>query len=270
MVGNRAGYWRYRFGDYRVIARIEDGRLVIVVVIVGHRRGRLGRMGHVLKRSFATGLLALTASCSNLADGDSSSTLASTSVEQDQEDIVRAALAYAAATVPSYVDRMCMDGLLSRSGLDEKRESLQRFGRFEVSYAGDKETFKIVWSGQGMGWVEPYIVGNRYHELSPQAEAVIALHVATILARDESVLPVRYRIPRNWVPEPLSYRLNDDRPNVACDGFISMTAPAIDGNYAFIERSFFDGGRIAEGSALALRREPSGWRVIAMAHTWMS
>jgi mRNA interferase RelE/StbE len=38
MVGNRAGYWRYRFGDYRVITRIEDGRLVIVVVIVGHRR----------------------------------------------------------------------------------------------------------------------------------------------------------------------------------------------------------------------------------------
>ena len=38
MVGNMAGYWRYRFGDYRVIARIEDGRLVIVVVTVGHRR----------------------------------------------------------------------------------------------------------------------------------------------------------------------------------------------------------------------------------------
>ncbi len=38
MVGNRAGYWRYRFGDFRVIARIEDGRLVVVVVVVGHRR----------------------------------------------------------------------------------------------------------------------------------------------------------------------------------------------------------------------------------------
>lgn len=38
MVGNRAGYWRYRFGDYRVIARIEDGRLVVVVIAVGHRR----------------------------------------------------------------------------------------------------------------------------------------------------------------------------------------------------------------------------------------
>ena len=38
MVGNYAGYWRYRFGDYRAIARIEDGRLVIVVVVVGHRR----------------------------------------------------------------------------------------------------------------------------------------------------------------------------------------------------------------------------------------
>jgi mRNA interferase RelE/StbE len=38
MVGNYAGYWRYRIGNYRVIARIEDGRMVIVVVAIGHRR----------------------------------------------------------------------------------------------------------------------------------------------------------------------------------------------------------------------------------------
>lgn len=38
MVGERAGYWRYRIGDYRVIARIEDQKLVIVVITVGHRR----------------------------------------------------------------------------------------------------------------------------------------------------------------------------------------------------------------------------------------
>jgi mRNA interferase RelE/StbE len=36
--GNRAGYWRWRFGDYRVIARIEDQTVVIVVITVGHRR----------------------------------------------------------------------------------------------------------------------------------------------------------------------------------------------------------------------------------------
>ena len=38
MVGERKGYWRYRMGDYRVIARIEDRRMVIVVITVGHRR----------------------------------------------------------------------------------------------------------------------------------------------------------------------------------------------------------------------------------------
>ena len=38
MVGERAGYWRYRIGDYHVIAKIEDGGLVIVVIAVGHRR----------------------------------------------------------------------------------------------------------------------------------------------------------------------------------------------------------------------------------------
>lgn len=38
MVGNHAGHWRYRFGDYRVICRIEDGRMVVLVIAVGHRR----------------------------------------------------------------------------------------------------------------------------------------------------------------------------------------------------------------------------------------
>ena len=38
MVGNWEGYWRFRFDDFRVIARIEDDRLVIFVVTVGHRR----------------------------------------------------------------------------------------------------------------------------------------------------------------------------------------------------------------------------------------
>jgi len=35
--GSLAGYWRYRVGDYRVIAAIEDERLVVVAVQIGHR-----------------------------------------------------------------------------------------------------------------------------------------------------------------------------------------------------------------------------------------
>lgn len=38
LAGRYAGLWRYRITDYRVIARIEDGRMVIVVVALGHRR----------------------------------------------------------------------------------------------------------------------------------------------------------------------------------------------------------------------------------------
>lgn len=38
MVGNYAGYWRYRFGDHRVIARIVADRLIITVIAIGHRR----------------------------------------------------------------------------------------------------------------------------------------------------------------------------------------------------------------------------------------
>jgi mRNA interferase RelE/StbE len=35
---NLAGLWRYRIGDYRLICRIEEDRLVVLVVKVGHRR----------------------------------------------------------------------------------------------------------------------------------------------------------------------------------------------------------------------------------------
>ena len=34
---NLAGLWRYRVEDYRLICRIEDKRVVVVVLQVGHR-----------------------------------------------------------------------------------------------------------------------------------------------------------------------------------------------------------------------------------------
>lgn len=37
LTGNYAGYWRYRIGDYRVIAKIIDMKVIISVVYVGHR-----------------------------------------------------------------------------------------------------------------------------------------------------------------------------------------------------------------------------------------
>lgn len=38
LTGGHAGYWRWRVGDYRVVARIEDERVVIIIVRVAHRR----------------------------------------------------------------------------------------------------------------------------------------------------------------------------------------------------------------------------------------
>ena len=37
--GSRLGeFWKYRVGDYRIIASIEDGQLTILVVRIGNRR----------------------------------------------------------------------------------------------------------------------------------------------------------------------------------------------------------------------------------------
>ena len=38
LTGNLAGVWRYRVGDYRILCDINDGRLVILMVDVAHRR----------------------------------------------------------------------------------------------------------------------------------------------------------------------------------------------------------------------------------------
>lgn len=37
LTGNRKGLWRYRVGDYRIIADIQDDEVLILVVDVGHR-----------------------------------------------------------------------------------------------------------------------------------------------------------------------------------------------------------------------------------------
>lgn len=38
LTANRSGQWRYRIGDYRLIAEIQDDKVVILVLTVGHRR----------------------------------------------------------------------------------------------------------------------------------------------------------------------------------------------------------------------------------------
>lgn len=38
LVGEWSGFWRYRVGDYRAIARIEDGVVTIFVIEIAHRR----------------------------------------------------------------------------------------------------------------------------------------------------------------------------------------------------------------------------------------
>ena len=39
LTANRSGQWRYRIGDYRLICSMEDNRLVILALAIGHRSG---------------------------------------------------------------------------------------------------------------------------------------------------------------------------------------------------------------------------------------
>ena len=35
--GDHAGLWRYRIGDYRVLCEIQDGNIVVLILVIGHR-----------------------------------------------------------------------------------------------------------------------------------------------------------------------------------------------------------------------------------------
>jgi mRNA interferase RelE/StbE len=37
LTGRFAGLWRYRVGDFRIIAKIEDEKVTVLVVAIGHR-----------------------------------------------------------------------------------------------------------------------------------------------------------------------------------------------------------------------------------------
>lgn len=37
LVGNHEGQWRYRIGDYRLICNINDDKMVVLVLSIGHR-----------------------------------------------------------------------------------------------------------------------------------------------------------------------------------------------------------------------------------------
>lgn len=41
---NLAGLWRYRIGDYRVIVDIQDDKILVLVLAIGHRSSIYG--GH--------------------------------------------------------------------------------------------------------------------------------------------------------------------------------------------------------------------------------
>lgn len=38
LTATRSGQWRYRVGDYRLLADIQDNKIIILILNIGHRR----------------------------------------------------------------------------------------------------------------------------------------------------------------------------------------------------------------------------------------
>ncbi len=38
LTGDKSRFWRYRMGEYRIICRILDDELIVLIIAVGHRK----------------------------------------------------------------------------------------------------------------------------------------------------------------------------------------------------------------------------------------
>lgn len=38
LLGDKSGQWRYRVGDYRIICKIQDEKIIVLVLEIGHRK----------------------------------------------------------------------------------------------------------------------------------------------------------------------------------------------------------------------------------------
>lgn len=46
LVGEMTGFYRYRIGDYRVITSIDQGKMVILALEIGHRKEIYKKIRH--------------------------------------------------------------------------------------------------------------------------------------------------------------------------------------------------------------------------------
>jgi len=74
------------------------------------------------------------------------------------------------------------------------------------------------------------------------------------------------RIEPAWIPAPL--RLGEFRR--PCEYALSFAPPLVQGDYAFVQDASNCGPECGSGELYALRREGSGWRLVAALPLWIS
>ena len=51
LVANHQGEWRYRVGDYRILAEIQDTKVTILIVTIGHRKEYINEIYLAVERN---------------------------------------------------------------------------------------------------------------------------------------------------------------------------------------------------------------------------
>jgi len=183
----------------------------------------------------------------------------------DPNEIVEAALQVVSAD-HIFGGPVCFDPLLRGAGLEKFGDTL-RLAREEPSL---RPIVDRIYAGQAIDWVAPVSDGKFFTPLDEALKRRLAGPFAAVLARQHSNMPPVQRVRSDFIPDSLLYQLGATLADPNCAAVVTISAPSIEGDFAFLEVEQRCGPTCGVGSILAFQHNASGWVVVGWAETWVS
>jgi len=174
------------------------------------------------------------------------------------------------ATLPRGSSPTCVALTTRGTAFDEARQQLRSMRDSRPGNASDetrRRQYLADHEHRVFEWRSPLPVGHGPDDvLPPPLDAAQAAQLSAAiwpLLAAETVVGGPSEL--GAIPAPL-------RPGLSpgCRASLTLTAPALAGDLAFVETSYVCGGLCGNGWLYAVRRDGAEWRLIAIAFTWIS
>jgi hypothetical protein len=175
-------------------------------------------------------------------------------------------LAYEAA-LPRGSPPVCVSLSPRGTALDEAREQIRSMRATQPGNPRDasrRRQYLNDHEHRQYDWRLPRPLGG--HQLPPPLDAAQGAMLSAAIQPLVSGGPVVVgQAELGPIPAPLRAGVSP-----GCGARLTLTAPVVSGNLAFVETSYDCGGLCGNGWLYALRHEHGQWRLLAIAFTWIS